>query len=108
MVQRAANPASRGTPQAILMSANRRGAELQRRTESSCWSHAGTPVEMQAVMRAHRIGEAVIATRFHLIPSRSDDAVAGKETPRVRRCMDGNQAALAQFTEEDLQFLFKR
>ena len=23
-------------------------------------------------------------------------------------CMDGNQAALAQLTEEDLQFLFKR
>ena len=69
-------------------------------------------VEMQAVMRAHRIGQkrAVIATRFSTKDTIEERMMQLQEKKRLvfEGCMDGNQAALAQLTEEDLQFLFKR
>ena len=68
-------------------------------------------VEMQAVMRAHRIGQTrpVIATRFctaDTIEERMFD-LQKKKALVFEGCMDGTRAA-AQLTEEDLQFLFKR
>ena len=70
------------------------------------------PVEMQAVMRAHRIGQkrAVTATRFSTKDTIEERMMQLQEKKRLvfEGCMDGNQAALAQLTEEDLQFLFKR
>ena len=80
-------------------------AELQRQQVESA-------VKMQAVMRAHRIGQTrpVIATRFctaDTIEERMFD-LQKKKALVFEGCMDGNQASLAQLTEEDLQFLFKR
>ena len=69
-------------------------------------------MEMQAVMRAHRIGQtrAVTATRFSTKDTIEERMMQLQEKKRLvfEGCMDGNQAALAQLTEEDLQFLFKR
>jgi DNA repair protein RAD16 len=52
----------------------------------------------------------VIATRFctaDTIEERMFD-LQKKKALVFEGCMDGNQASLAQLTEEDLQFLFKR
>ena len=64
-------------------------------------------------MRAHRIGQTrgVIAVRFSTkdtIEERMMHVMQEKKKLVFEGCMDGNQEALAQLTEEDLQFLFKR
>ena len=69
-------------------------------------------VEMQAIMRAHRIGQtrAVTAVRFSTKDTIEERMMQLQEKKKLvfEGCMDGNQEALAQLTEEDLQFLFKR
>jgi DNA repair protein RAD16 len=118
VTQRAANlRAFREDPSVtvILMSLKSGGEGLNLQTANRVfvlepwWNPA---VEMQAVMRAHRIGQTrpVIATRFctaDTIEERMFD-LQKKKALVFEGCMDGNQASLAQLTEEDLQFLFKR
>ena len=118
VTQRAANlRAFREDPSVtvILMSLKSGGEGLNLQTANRVfvlepwWNPA---VEMQAVMRAHRIGQMrpVIATRFctaDTIEERMFD-LQKKKALVFEGCMDGNQASLAQLTEEDLQFLFKR
>ena len=69
-------------------------------------------VEMQAVMRAHRIGQTreVTAVRFSTKDTIEERMMQLQEKKKLvfEGCMDGNQEALAQLTQEDLQFLFKR
>ena len=69
-------------------------------------------VEMQAVMRAHRIGQSrpVTAVRFSTKDTIEERMMELQEKKQLvfEGCMDGNQAALSQLTTEDLQFLFKR
>ena len=69
-------------------------------------------VEMQAVMRAHRIGQTrpVTAVRFSTRGTIEERMMELQEKKQLvfEGCMDGNQAALSQLTAEDLQFLFKR
>ncbi|ACO62624.1 SNF2 super family [Micromonas commoda] len=69
-------------------------------------------VEMQAIMRAHRIGQTrgVTAVRFSTKDTIEERMMQLQEKKKLvfEGCMDGNQEALAQLTEEDLQFLFKR
>ena len=69
-------------------------------------------VEMQAVMRAHRIGQLrpVTAVRFSTKGTIEERMMELQEKKQLvfEGCMDGNQAALSQLTAEDLQFLFKR
>ena len=69
-------------------------------------------VEMQAVMRAHRIGQLrpVTAVRFSTKGTIEERMMELQEKKQLvfEGCMDGNQAALSQLTTEDLQFLFKR
>ena len=116
--QRAANlRAFRTDPEVtiILMSLKSGGEGLNLQTANRVfilepwWNPA---VEMQAVMRAHRIGQkrAVVATRFCTKDTIETRMIELQEKKRLvfEGCMDGNQAALAQLTEEDLQFLFKR
>ena len=118
VVQRAANlRAFREDPAVgvILMSLKSGGEGLNLQAANRVfvlepwWNPA---VEMQAVMRAHRIGQkrAVIATRFSTKDTIEERMMQLQEKKRLvfEGCMDGNQAALAQLTEEDLQFLFKR
>ena len=118
VVQRAANlRAFREDPTVgvILMSLKSGGEGLNLQAANRVfvlepwWNPA---VEMQAVMRAHRIGQkrAVIATRFSTKDTIEERMMQLQEKKRLvfEGCMDGNQAALAQLTEEDLQFLFKR
>ena len=63
-------------------------------------------------MRAHRIGQTrpVKAVRFSTNDTIEERMLQLQDKKRLvfEGCMDGNQAALAQLTEEDLQFLFKR
>ena len=99
----------------ILMSLKSGGEGLNLQTANRVfvlepwWNPA---VEMQAVMRAHRIGQQrpVVATRFCTKDTIEERMFELQEKKRLvfEGCMDGNQAALAQLTEEDLQFLFKR
>ena len=118
VTQRAANlRAFREDPAVgvILMSLKSGGEGLNLQTANRVfvlepwWNPA---VEMQAVMRAHRIGQtrAVTATRFSTKDTIEERMMQLQEKKRLvfEGCMDGNQAALAQLTEEDLQFLFKR
>ena len=69
-------------------------------------------VEMQAVMRAHRIGQhrPVTAVRFSTKGTIEERMMELQEKKQLvfEGCMDGNAAALSQLTAEDLQFLFKR
>jgi DNA repair protein RAD16 len=69
-------------------------------------------VEMQAVMRVHRIGQLrpVTAVRFSTKGTIEERMMELQEKKQLvfEGCMDGNQAALSQLTAEDLQFLFKR
>ena len=69
-------------------------------------------VEMQAVMRAHRIGQhrPVTAVRFSTKGTIEERMMELQEKKQLvfEGCMDGNQASLSQLSAEDLQFLFKR
>jgi DNA repair protein RAD16 len=69
-------------------------------------------VEMQAVMRAHRIGQTREVTAFRFA---CKDTIESKmhELQKLKRLvfegtMDGNEASMAKLSPEDLQFLFKR
>ena len=69
-------------------------------------------VEMQAVMRAHRIGQKREVTAFRFA---CKDTIETKmhELQKLKRLvfegtMDGNEASMAKLSAEDLQFLFKR
>ena len=69
-------------------------------------------VEMQAVMRAHRIGQTREVTAFRFA---CKDTIETKmhELQKLKRLvfegtMDGNEASMAKLSPEDLQFLFKR
>jgi len=118
VTQRAANlQAFREDPNVsvILMSLKSGGEGLNLQTANYVfvlepwWNPA---VEMQAVMRAHRIGQSrpVTAVRFSTKDTIEERMMELQEKKQLvfEGCMDGNQAALSQLTAEDLQFLFKR
>ena len=67
-------------------------------------------VEMQAIQRAHRIGQirAVKAVRFVTNGSIEDKMMElqDKKTLLFQGAVDGDQASISKLTEEDLRFLF--
>merc|ERR1712139_407171 len=67
--------------------------------------------EMQAIQRAHRIGQTreVRAVRFITADTIEEKIVQLQEKKQLvfDSCIDGSQASMAKLTEQDLKFLFQ-